>query len=177
MRKFILCSVLYLLAINANAGTAGLTGVWAGEYIWADLDAGGSCDFCPGIAQPWTFNFDNGTAEIVNTITIFGADYTFHDTTFTDNNDGTYSGLILFDVVYDSSVFNDVLIDIIWDITDTGIVSTRYGRIAIDSPWFPGSFMTFNVDLSPNPVPIPSAVWLFGSGLLGLIGVARRKKS
>lgn len=25
-------------------------------------------------------------------------------------------------------------------------------------------------------VPIPSAVWLFGSGLLGLIGVARRKK-
>jgi len=27
-----------------------------------------------------------------------------------------------------------------------------------------------------NPVPIPSAVWLFGSGLIGLIGVARRKK-
>jgi len=24
-------------------------------------------------------------------------------------------------------------------------------------------------------VPIPAAVWLFGSGLLGLIGVARRK--
>ncbi len=26
-------------------------------------------------------------------------------------------------------------------------------------------------------VPIPSAVWLFGSGLLGLIGIARRKKT
>lgn len=26
-------------------------------------------------------------------------------------------------------------------------------------------------------VPVPAAVWLFGSGLLGLIGVARRKKS
>ena len=26
-------------------------------------------------------------------------------------------------------------------------------------------------------VPIPSAVWLFGSGLVGLIGVARRKKA
>ena len=26
------------------------------------------------------------------------------------------------------------------------------------------------------PVPIPAALWLFGSGLLGLIGVARRKK-
>jgi len=26
-----------------------------------------------------------------------------------------------------------------------------------------------------SPVPVPSAVWLFGSGLLGLIGLARRK--
>ena len=26
-------------------------------------------------------------------------------------------------------------------------------------------------------VPIPAAVWLFGTGLLGLIGVARRKKA
>ncbi len=28
----------------------------------------------------------------------------------------------------------------------------------------------------PTAVPIPAAVWLFGSGLLGLIGVARRKR-
>lgn len=26
-----------------------------------------------------------------------------------------------------------------------------------------------------NPVPVPAAAWLFGSGLLGLVGVARRK--
>ena len=26
-------------------------------------------------------------------------------------------------------------------------------------------------------IPIPAAVWLFGSGLLGLIGIARRKKA
>jgi len=25
-------------------------------------------------------------------------------------------------------------------------------------------------------VPIPATVWLFGSGLLGMIGIARRKK-
>ena len=28
-----------------------------------------------------------------------------------------------------------------------------------------------------KPVPIPAAVWLLGSGLLGLVGVARRKRS
>ena len=27
------------------------------------------------------------------------------------------------------------------------------------------------------PIPIPAAVWLFGSGLLGLVGIARRKKA
>jgi len=26
-----------------------------------------------------------------------------------------------------------------------------------------------------SAVPVPAAVWLFGSGLLGLIGIARRK--
>lgn len=26
-------------------------------------------------------------------------------------------------------------------------------------------------------IPVPAALWLFGSGLLGLIGVARRKKA
>jgi hypothetical protein len=30
---------------------------------------------------------------------------------------------------------------------------------------------------SVEPVPVPAAVWLFGSGLLGLIGMARRKKA
>ncbi len=32
---------------------------------------------------------------------------------------------------------------------------------------------TFN--LAPSAVPVPAAVWMFGSGLLGLLGAARRK--
>ena len=47
----------------------------------------------------------------------------------------------------------------------------------------PGCFSNFQIDnvtISadlPSAVPVPAAVWLFGSGLLGLVGVARRKKA
>jgi hypothetical protein len=34
-----------------------------------------------------------------------------------------------------------------------------------------------NVQVAVAPVPVPAAVWLFGSGLLGLIGVARRRQT
>ena len=37
-----------------------------------------------------------------------------------------------------------------------------------------GEFVSGSI--SPAVVPIPAAAWLFGSGLLGLIGMARRKK-
>jgi hypothetical protein len=32
-------------------------------------------------------------------------------------------------------------------------------------------------DVPATVVPVPAAIWLFGSGLLGLIGIARRKKA
>ena len=32
-------------------------------------------------------------------------------------------------------------------------------------------------DVAASTVPVPAAVWLFGSGLLGLVGIARRKKT
>jgi hypothetical protein len=29
---------------------------------------------------------------------------------------------------------------------------------------------------APSTIPVPSAIWLFGSGLIGLVGIARRRK-
>lgn len=42
--------------------------------------------------------------------------------------------------------------------------------------------LTFNTSggvlvVDVQAIPIPAAVWLFGSGLLGLVGIARRKKT
>jgi hypothetical protein len=55
------------------------------------------------------------------------------------------------------------------------------------SPIPGGSYIGYNTNIDilsmhvmappyPPDVPIPAAVWLFGSGLLGLAGVARRRK-
>jgi hypothetical protein len=46
------------------------------------------------------------------------------------------------------------------------VVTEAAGRWAFD-----GSNITYGV----SAVPVPAAVWLFGSGMLGLVGVARRK--
>ena len=56
------------------------------------------------------------------------------------------------------------------------------------SPMVSTAFSSFNANFdilsvhydgfvpTPAAVPVPAAVWLFGSGLLGLVGIARRKK-
>ena len=41
----------------------------------------------------------------------------------------------------------------------------------------PSSGSIFWDNASLTAVPVPAAVWLFGSGLLGLVGVARRRRS
>ena len=47
-----------------------------------------------------------------------------------------------------------------------------YGQLT-DNPGSPGALYPFLM----APVPLPAAFWLFGSGLLGLAGMARRKKT
>jgi len=38
-----------------------------------------------------------------------------------------------------------------------------------------GPFIGFQPNFNVSTVPLPAAAWLFGSGLLGLVGIARRK--
>lgn len=58
----------------------------------------------------------------------------------------------------------------------TGAVDSTIG-IHMNFALSAGDRVTFDTRFEVTPVPVPAAAWLFGSGLLGLIGVARRKKA
>ena len=45
-----------------------------------------------------------------------------------------------------------------------------------DHKFHMGEFNVHVAALGTTTVPVPAAAWLFGSGLLGLTGIARRKK-
>ena len=57
-----------------------------------------------------------------------------------------------------------------------GLQGNATYKISAASLWS-GSRGSVDWQLELTAVPIPAAVWLFGSGLIGLIGVARQKKS
>jgi len=56
-------------------------------------------------------------------------------------------------------------------------VSARLLLLHVLTPPAPGNGTVRWDDASISAVPVPAAVWLFGSGLIGLIGIARRRKS
>jgi hypothetical protein len=56
----------------------------------------------------------------------------------------------------------------------TPLQSYLLGSVALNSTT---GTLTFTGNGSGTPVPLPAAVWLFGSGLMGLVGVSRRRKA
>ena len=63
--------------------------------------------------------------------------------------------------------------DFIGMISDTPIFRMEYDFIS--GIGFEGDNLLFTEIVSP--IPLPAAVWLFGTGILGLIGFSRRKKA
>ncbi|VAX09398.1 hypothetical protein MNBD_GAMMA25-956 [hydrothermal vent metagenome] len=52
-----------------------------------------------------------------------------------------------------------------------------YRIVVAAEPYFQEAYSSYGVQVDISAVPVPAAVWLFGSGLIGLIGVAKARKT
>ena len=186
MKKTLVASALVVAlggvsAVQAN--TAGLTGVWTGTYEFIMTDPNNNPVGGAPAGQAWTWDFDNGTVNINNTVTFYASVWTAHDTTFIDNGSsyGPAGGAGAVNMLFDWSVNVNIPVTSDWDVTatgnapgDTANVLVNAATITAGSPAFPGFHPAFVGNLTQ--VPVPAAVWLMGSGLIGLVGVARRRK-
>lgn len=86
------------------------------------------------------------------------------DTTGTFGGTGTFGNLTLTDLALLGDVFaTDAALPANWAAATGGVYgATTYGA--------------FGPNMEVTATPIPAAAWLLGSGLLGLVGVRRRKK-
>ena len=143
-----------------------------------------------------------GTWSVASPTPFFGNVWTAHGgTTF---GPGTYSfdtveggvftgvqvgaGQVGGHIFFDWNTATNIDVVNVWDVAGDTYTSTD---VVVGAPapgpdgvaglgMIDGAFPGFNANFNftaPAAVPVPAAVWLFGSGLLGLVGVARRKKS
>jgi hypothetical protein len=95
--------------------------------------------------------------------------------------DGNFNGIAITDIDYSpSSVISGFTLTNEMYLNDGTLVAFTPGRVSYTDH---SVFLDFhglsmfdgyiNVDLQFTAVPVPAAVWLFGSGLAGLIGLAR----
>ena len=171
-RTFFLVITFILTAPTVNADIIGVT--------WQD-PGGGTYKFYSNVIfhpyiDPALFPYDAY-------MTLDGSDYTYTEVL----NDVTFGS-----IAADGSAFNSWGVFYGSDWTDQWLTVTISG-LADGQHYITGTDITgiencgsWNAGCWPSgdtltvslgAVPIPAAVWLFGSGLIGLIGIARKKKS
>lgn len=135
------------------------------DYFYTDFVSGSLIDEKDG----GYFNDPNNVAEFN-----MGIDMDFHDggTDYTYLYGGSDDDLVL---VYNyGGLFADWIIG--YSVTGHERVydSSASGQISsIDSTLTLSSISSF----APNPVPIPAAIWMFGTTLIGLVGFGKRRKA
>ncbi len=117
----------------------------------------------------------NGTGSISNfNAASFGAGPTFGPDT------RLLLGTLGFDLLNPDTSLQDGAPDVWFDLASQNLIVTLdvNGAGLAEYSAAAGNFQfALGPDLDiGNPVPVPAAVWLFGSGLLGLIGLRRRKR-
>lgn len=134
----------------------------------------------------WNGNLNIDVVVVADPFSVFGSGLVYSTQTNTKGQfkcDTAFTGTIIANCLYDGAMYGGAgapTKDQVWMLASTddngdGIMGTP---MATGGP-FAGFNANFNANMSSTPdtvVPVPAAVWLFGSGLLGLVGIARRKK-
>jgi len=132
------------------------------SYSLAMFDLG---DFDATKASPLLIN--GGAVSGADTVDILAAGINFTATSVVSSNSIT---------LFDDAQFVIAVTDNIGNwFEPTSWVESSPGTNIYNVTFTNGAVLS--IDATPTVVPVPAAVWLFGSGLLGLIGIARRKKA
>ena len=129
-----------------NIGNGGLYAMAEGNSGSGLTPGGGHFGFLPFVVSSTGFN----QSEAGTTVTAFGASLGLTNADVSAN--------------FSHNIFNDTFGLNVVDRDSAGQILSLAGRGIID----PGTGV--------NPVPVPAAIWLFGSGVIGLIGFGRRRR-
>lgn len=150
-------------------------GTTFGLNVGSTITASGTFDDSAMSSSPYTVLFDS--AHTGNTMTIVAGSLTLNQTQddsyatggypkIVFNNGGNFLGIDFHVGFLDGSAFDSYSSNLPNPST-FAINDASYNTVA--GTW---TASTFTV----TPVPVPAALWLFGSGLLGLVGLTKRKR-
>jgi hypothetical protein len=115
------------------------------------------------------------TVGMTSPTAFFGFKWTAHD--LTPSASPSCTGANCYDAPFDWGATANIPVVLDW-----GIAGNVWTTLDGDADGIPGIAMTagpfagFSPYFQVTTVPIPAAAWLFGSGLLGLVGIARRRR-
>ena len=176
----------------ANANYAGTTMTWSAANAWADgLTLGGYTEWrLPTITDTGTsgcnwsitggtdcgYNVDTATSEMAHMFYSTLGNLAYYDT----SGSGPQTGWGL----SNTGPFSNVQSNYYWSATeyapDTNYAWDFYTYSGLQ-PYNVKTYTSYawavhTGDVGASAVPVPAAAWLFGSGLLGLIGVSRKRR-
>ena len=172
---------------NSDSGVITYSGSLGGSVFNINVTTGVSDPLLgPGVLNLNSINVSStsgGTLQIQLTDTDFTGPVSAYDSSY----GGTTDGSVSIDFRYDTSnaEFGGS------SLLNTGAMAGSFSggstsSVASADPYSLSIFATIvhgagnqssNFGATLQPVPVPAAVWLFGSGLAGLVSVARRRRS
>jgi len=83
-------------------------------------------------------------------------------------------GTVATDVVFNGDDFENFNLTGFLNLTSVSWLALNSSSSVLDPQFL---FDNVVIDNMPSAIPIPAAIWLFGTGLLGLIGFSKRRKA